>query len=325
MAVKDPWLEEQAVRRGAPPAPFLATVEEADPEKGVKLAFDGEKGASPKYYQCNAAVKFARGQRVKVDKHSGTFVVDYPLGLPAEEIEADRLRGYTLDANADTGVLSLLDHEGKARAVQHAAVADLAAQAQDSLLLDGQRREALAVGSAREAQHAQSADHADLAGQVRAYTRTGAHYVELRPAGEPTDNAVGLIGNGSTTDYSFIMINFDRDTCDFYGSLHERSSRRFKTNIRSLTDAEARAILRLRPVHFDYLRGPGDRFGLLAEEAALVQPQGIGRDEAGLPADVEYTQYIPPILRLLQLQQAELDQLRARVDMLEGNYEQTDI
>lgn len=325
MAIKDPWLEEQAARRSTPPAPFLATVDEVDCQKGVKLAFDGEDGAGPKYYQCNTAVKFEKGQRVKVDKRSGTFVVEYPLGLPTEKTDADSVCGYSLAADPQTGVLSLVDGEGRAHGVHRAAAADLAAMAQDSVLLDGQTKETLAVASAREAQHAQRADQADIASLVRAYTKPGGHYAELRQAGTATDNLVGLIGDGNTTDHTFIMIDFDRDTCAFYGTLHERSSKRFKTNIRSLTDEEARAILRLRPVHFDYLRGPGDRFGLLAEEAAPVQPQGIGRDKAGLPADVEYTQYIPPILRLLQLQQAELDRLRARVDMLEGQHEQTDI
>lgn len=51
-------------------------------EDGISLLFDGETGPSQKHYQCNTAVSFTKGDRVKILKDSGTFVVEYPVGKP---------------------------------------------------------------------------------------------------------------------------------------------------------------------------------------------------------------------------------------------------
>ena len=49
---------------------------------GLVLKFDGEDEAREKDYKCNAGVKFKAGDRVKIHKMSGTYVVEYSIGAP---------------------------------------------------------------------------------------------------------------------------------------------------------------------------------------------------------------------------------------------------
>lgn len=53
-------------------------------EDGVTLIFDGEAEAGEKHYKCNTSVVFAAGDRVKILPDSGTYVVEYVVGAPAQ-------------------------------------------------------------------------------------------------------------------------------------------------------------------------------------------------------------------------------------------------
>ena len=55
-------------------------------EDGLSLIFDGQETASEKHYKCNTAVRFAAGDRVRILKDSGTYVVEYVVGSPGEDI-----------------------------------------------------------------------------------------------------------------------------------------------------------------------------------------------------------------------------------------------
>ena len=57
---------------------MLATVG-AVYEDGLTLIFDGQTEASQKHYKRNTAVTFSAGQRVKIIKMSGTYIVEYPI------------------------------------------------------------------------------------------------------------------------------------------------------------------------------------------------------------------------------------------------------
>lgn len=52
-------------------------------EDGVSLIFPGEAAPSEKHYKVNTLGTYAAGQRVKVIKDSGTYIVEYPVGNPA--------------------------------------------------------------------------------------------------------------------------------------------------------------------------------------------------------------------------------------------------
>lgn len=49
---------------------------------GVTLIFDGQTSESLKKYKVNASAYFRKGDRVRVIKDSGTYVVEYPVGSP---------------------------------------------------------------------------------------------------------------------------------------------------------------------------------------------------------------------------------------------------
>ena len=73
-------LFEQEERRETPVFQF-ATVAGVH-EDGVSLIFDGETESSGKHYRCNTAAAFAPGDRVKICQDSGTYVVEYVVGVP---------------------------------------------------------------------------------------------------------------------------------------------------------------------------------------------------------------------------------------------------
>ena len=52
-------------------------------DDGVTLIFDGQDEATDKHYRCNASVLLLPGDRVKVCKDSGTYVVEYVVGSPS--------------------------------------------------------------------------------------------------------------------------------------------------------------------------------------------------------------------------------------------------
>ena len=64
-----------------PTAAGLATVG-AKYADGLSLIFDGQTAASEKHYKCNTSVTFQAGDRVKICRISGTYVVEYVVGNP---------------------------------------------------------------------------------------------------------------------------------------------------------------------------------------------------------------------------------------------------
>lgn len=68
---------------------------------GVTLRFDGLEAPTAKHYQCNAFVVFRPGDRVRVIKDSGTYVVEYPVGSPRTSFDADTAAHAQHAATAD--------------------------------------------------------------------------------------------------------------------------------------------------------------------------------------------------------------------------------
>ena len=81
-------IEEKNVELEAEEVNTFAKVGEVF-EDGVTLIFDAqqEEGASEKHYRCNAGIKIASGDRVKLLKDSGTYVVEYVVGAPNSDLE----------------------------------------------------------------------------------------------------------------------------------------------------------------------------------------------------------------------------------------------
>lgn len=98
------------------PEASFATISEIF-EDGVTLLFDGLDAPTTKRYKVNAFVVFQPGDRVRVIKDSGTYVVEYPVGNPRTEFTADSA------TNADHATTA-----DNATSADHATTADSASQ-----------------------------------------------------------------------------------------------------------------------------------------------------------------------------------------------------
>lgn len=98
------------------PEASFATISEIF-EDGVTLLFDGLDAPTTKRYKVNAFVVFQPGDRVRVIKDSGTYVVEYPVGNPRTEFKADNATNADHATTADT-----------ATSADHATTADSASQ-----------------------------------------------------------------------------------------------------------------------------------------------------------------------------------------------------
>ena len=76
------YIEEQNETAETPPRNF-ATIGAVYAD-GVTLIFDGENAPSAKHYKCNTSVYFQAGDRVRIFEDSGTYVVEYVVGAPAQ-------------------------------------------------------------------------------------------------------------------------------------------------------------------------------------------------------------------------------------------------
>ncbi len=399
-SIKDPYLVEQENRRPEASPPTLAVVGEVDYEHGgVTLVFPGADGPSAKYYQCNTAVKFVPGQRVRIDPISGSFVVAYPIGPPAEKITADAansIGGYSPRTDAETGALYFVDKDNTAVAVLYAQTAQQAntaleaEMALDSQKLNGQTAEELEVARALEADTALEAEHAAAADTAKDADKLGGKPEAQLSVGsaKTSDRAAG----SSTTDFKLNAINtaythapdnthFELHVGDqrldwvvsagywwFYPStngLHNLgtsanrwlnayftnqpnvgSDKRLKKSICGKLGKYLALHKLLRPVSY-LLRNKTaadhhDRrhLGFVAQdvqaamaEAGLTAEEfgGFCQDENGYMS-LRYGEFVAlntaaihDLRRTVEAQQAKLDELQARIAILEGQHEQTDL
>ena len=61
---------------------FLIATVGAVSSDGVTLIFAGESAPSTKKYKGNAALTLKAGDRVKLSYDSGTYLIDYVIGVP---------------------------------------------------------------------------------------------------------------------------------------------------------------------------------------------------------------------------------------------------
>ena len=137
---------------------------------------------------------------------------------------------------------------------------------------------------------------------------TAADY-SMRIAAETTDSCVIRSEGGYAA-----IINTKAAT------ISSASSKRVKRNIENITDADAEKLLDLRPVSFEYVYAPGETYhGLIAEEVQKVLPELVVIPKDYNPDDdtdmlhiprLCYTDFIPYLIRLCQIQQKEIDALK---------------
>ena len=177
-------------------------------------------------------------------------------------------------------------------------------------------------------------------------------------AGEiKTDNTLYAQGIELNHSTSWIDFHKDNSTADFTSRLIENvtgslylyanggsewgwfhaagytveSSKHVKTNIENMTDEEALKLLDLRVVSFDYKNGTKDKRGLIAEEAYKILPQIVQmptdydedtfeykEGEFNNTPSIDYGSITPYLIKLVQLQQQQLDSQNERISQLEN-------
>lgn len=104
------------------------------------------------------------------------------------------------------------------------------------------------------------------------------------------------------------------------------SSKRFKHNIQDMTEERAKQILNLRPVTFDYNNNiptstrKTDKAGLIAEEVSKITDDVVvyetSKEGFKIPHHIEYGEITPYLIKMCQIQQREIDELKEEIKKL---------
>ena len=103
-------------------------------------------------------------------------------------------------------------------------------------------------------------------------------------------------------------------------SFNQQSSARYKKNIANMTDEEALKLLKYRVVDYDYINeadGTGCQ-GLIAEEVAEICEYPVYRKPDGTIEGLDYSKFVPQLIKMVQIQQTEIDELRQTIESLKN-------
>ena len=98
-------------------------------------------------------------------------------------------------------------------------------------------------------------------------------------------------------------------------SFNTQSSKRYKKNITNMSDEDARKLLKYRVVNYDYINemdGIGCN-GLIAEEVAEIDEYPIYRTADWTIEGLDYSKFVPKLIKMIQIQQQEIDELKKLV------------
>lgn len=94
----------------------------------------------------------------------------------------------------------------------------------------------------------------------------------------------------------------------------QNSSIRFKENLVDITEDEAKNVLNVNTYHFDYKNGLKNQSGCIAEEVQKIYPELVNVDEKNLPSGIDYAKFVPYLIKMLQVQQKEIDELKSLIN-----------
>lgn len=92
------------------------------------------------------------------------------------------------------------------------------------------------------------------------------------------------------------------------------SSRKVKKNITPMSEREARKLLQIEVVGFDYINGAEDCYGVIAEDVDEIVQFPVAHDENGDATSVDYTGFVPYLIKMLQMQEERIQELERRLD-----------
>ena len=113
-------------------------------------------------------------------------------------------------------------------------------------------------------------------------------------------NPLNLIAQNS-------QINLLSDTY-YYGAFAAASARKYKENIKEITEADANKIMDLTSVEFDYISTGRHAYGLIADDTYKILPQVVGLKD-GEPDNIDYVSLIPFMLKKIQMQEKMINKL----------------
>lgn len=98
----------------------------------------------------------------------------------------------------------------------------------------------------------------------------------------------------------------------------KQSSIKYKKNVTDMTEDYANKLLELRPVKFDYINELNglNCYGLIAEEVAEVEEFPVFRLNNSIEG-IDYTSFIPQLIKLAQIQDETIKMLEDRIKALE--------
>lgn len=138
------------------------------------------------------------------------------------------------------------------------------------------------------------------------------------------------MGVTDDTDFTTRICQRANDTLDFLGrnsstwgilraaQFSVQSSKYTKKNIKDISNEEAKKILDLRPVRFDYKKGAENQRGLIAEEVSQIMPEMVIVPENYTEYDperpwntpsIDYSKFVPYLIKMIQIQQEQIDNL----------------
>ena len=173
--------------------------------------------------------------------------------------------------------------------------------------------DAFTAHSASYATSAGSATSATYAG----YLKDGKAYIELQGASLVSRLIL-------QNDYNLVLY---KNNSAIWNT--GTSSRRFKHNIQSMTEERAKKILQIRPVTFDWNDGQVittqkcDNAGVIAEEVSQIIPDVVVFEQydndpnTRIERRVEYERFTPYLIKMVQIQQKQIDTMQATISTLE--------
>ena len=163
----------------------------------------------------------------------------------------------------------------------------------------------------------------------------------------PNDDSVFILGSSTSTGIFQIQgsgkfINFlaatltaDRniylpDKAGTVALTSDISSRKYKENILPLTDEECKKILDVEVVSFDYIEDANivsekyrlNNRGVIAEDVENIIPTAIEQISLNIEEKVlgvNYTKFIPYLIKMVQIQQKEIDELKSMIKEMASN------
>lgn len=167
------------------------------------------------------------------------------------------------------------------------------------------------------------------------YSQNGEHYFKNTSNGNQTacvksNGTFGAGAGGTAIVGSEIYMQYNWAGGSFapvYGaSFTNPSSRLVKENVSDMSEEEAKKVLLLNPIEFDYIKefgGEKDQRGLIAEDALDIIPSCVtvpdGYSEKDFDASkgiknkvlaIDYSKLVPYLIKMVQIQQEEIEKIK---------------